>query len=1056
MILNLQRLKENVAICIAAAATTGAALYITLNLEIAERYSDFIVGHLTWRAESKIQDLIAIPLVIFVIITSALIFSLLFRGRSSSYNAPDAAEHASQLIWWSVGPAMAVTALAIYGAIDRHLYAVLLSSLIGFGAVGGAARYRGIKAQTVDISLFLLSAMLISLIPLEVALTISRAPKEWVGEINTNHIAYRLPLSFAITTSLAMIWGLFAPQTLRRAVPYIALLAQLGLPLFYVSLFPSRLAPPNGALFRYETGTALLLIIGLLIALSMFDVISRFMRHSSKPGDHLRQLFSPLALFGLMIGLKFGVTVTPSISPDDYHFGEALLGSLVYAGGGIPYIDYMPPHGFVENDLPTLFGQLIHDGSASGLADADRILMALFALVGFLSIYWLTGSFILAFVCIFLLWGRLTFFFFIPFVCLWLSPRLMANPAHWLTAWMLTAPIVVLGIPPQGAILVASSGLIALWMTWTLLKQQTRSDIGLVAVAFIASTIVLFSTPVLSMVIEAIRYVYENGPINQVAYGIPWELSWRPKRGYGFGFEILRNGWAIATLIFIIIAVAGWYQGKIRQLTLPALVALTFCLLLIPYTMGRIDPNALSRSGRVTSFACIILVPLVAWFAVPRSLRPILVLGVSVFGALLQPNSISLHNLRAATLDRVHTGHLVDAAHTGLHGIKRAAMDPGHLNGLQRLLALLERELDPGESYLDLSSRNAHYYYMNRRPLIPITAPYNLAPISQQQRIVEILSKQPPRLALMEANNINHDGGGLALRNPVLHRFVLENYLPSYQNGFVVGHLQESIDLSTPSVTIEIRSITDTNWDHGFQRGANGLAVDDPFAIRMMAVGDQIRFANTEQRTITAINLESASVSLDGPNPLNHTEITTFVWDVAPERRAAYRSALLDHAFETRDLKQIPVAWGRSEASLRHRMMPQHTIASQPQALSGMVPESRRLRITGSDPFAIYDLRSKGISGRDAGLLRLEFKCHRQREAPRLQVFWWGDGGTGPTEANSLRLTAASGVLIIPLDAVHRWTSTKNVSGIRIDLDNPSACAAIRISDIGLFTRDMN
>ena len=114
-------------------------------------------------------------------------------------------------------------------------------------------------------------------------------------------------------------------------------------------------------------------------------------------------------------------------------------------------------------------------------------------------------------------------------------------------------------------------------------------------------------------------------------------------------------------------------------------------------------------------------------------------------------------------------------------------MQDEHWQRLKKLAVLLDKKLEPNESYLDLTSRNAQYFYLNRMPLIPVTAPYNMASPVQQKDAIRRLEKDLPRLTLLEGQNIIQDGGGLALRNHYLYRFIIKNYEPFEIDGFIIG-----------------------------------------------------------------------------------------------------------------------------------------------------------------------------------------------------------------------------------------------------------------------------
>ena len=60
-------------------------------------------------------------------------------------------------------------------------------------------------------------------------------------------------------------------------------------------------------------------------------------------------------------------------------------------------------------------------------------------------------------------------------------------------------------------------------------------------------------TPLGAMLLGAVRYVLENGPVNQVAYGMPWNLSWNTGAKSGLVFEAIRMSW---------VAIPTWMPGN--------------------------------------------------------------------------------------------------------------------------------------------------------------------------------------------------------------------------------------------------------------------------------------------------------------------------------------------------------------------------------------------------------------------------------------------------------------------------------------------------------------
>jgi hypothetical protein len=331
-----------------------------------------------------------------------------------------------------------------------------------------------------------------------------------------------------------------------------------------------------------------------------------------------------------------------------------------------------------------------------------------------------------------------------------------------------------------------------------------------------------------------------------------------------------------------------------------------------------------------------------------------------------------------------------------------------------------------------------------------------MVPLSQQKRAVEQLSQNLPRLALLEGDNIIHDGGGLALRTHYLYRFILDNYVPSYEKGFIIGYkkMHAPIDHEV-TVNAGIKDLTDATRDQGFHRLEAAVILNDPYIISFIKEGDEVRLGNGDTRRVTRVRREDNALWLEGSRiePMVSDHLNRIQLVLSPQRVAQYRVALLQRAFSQSDLQKIPLAWGRSEYSLKNRMTLVRSFDGIKPSLHHVIPEGGSYKVNGVDPFVSFDLSNLNLSGQAAGLLRFDFACVGMTAEPRIQVFWWGDDHQGPFESFSVRFTASDGTLIVPLDASPQWLTLKHIKGIRIDLDNASACSAFSIKNIELFQR---
>ncbi|MGV8894717.1 MAG: hypothetical protein ACOH2K_17625 [Burkholderiaceae bacterium] len=1055
--LNQLSATEKLAVAISSCVLAALALLACLKLTLAPSYTDFIVGNITWQANTKLQDIIAAPVFIAVLFFGFLFLSLQLVKQKKQFGSDYSVNFSNQLIWWSIPPFAAIFSLILGTTIDQTLFVI---SAVGISFIAITAAYNSSKLININPDIISLSAfaiILIGLIPLEIALILGRVPMRFVGDIKLASYEDATYILIGFGIAIGLFYAMRYPEKLARFLPRLVLIGQVGLPTLFLTLYPARLLQPNGGITKYQTTWGLkVLIVGMIMG-GIFDVVRRHRKYSANTDGNWAYLFSPVALFALLIALKVGSTVPPHISPDDYHFGEMVLGWWSYLHGAIPYVDYLPPHGVVPDDLSAFLSFTFYDGTAGSFVDSGRLGYALLAFAAFISIYRFSGSIGLAFISTFFVGGYLTWLFFTPFLCLWFSRSLRANPGRWLSIWILTAPIVILGVPGQGLLLVTASGVMVANFAWRLLHSSEKRawrDIGISLTILIVLGLV---TPLGSMLFGAIRYVLENGPINQVAYGIPWSNSWNVGIKTGFVFEVIRMSWVAIPVALLAIVYANMKdQADRKNLLFPVIVILLFVLLLIPYSMGRIDAGGISRPGLAGVFGWAILLPIAAFGLLKPANKVSLMLLVAGLNATLNFTPLSFSNLVSAASAQIGTGPLRDGNSAGLSNIGKATVQDEHWDRLTRLNKLLNSKLAPNESYLDLTSRNAQYFYLNRRPVMAVTAPYNMVSPSQQQRAVAQLSQSLPNLALLEGTNIIHDGGGLALRNPYLYRFIVDNYVPRYEDGFIVGYKRTATQSNQElTIDIPIKSITDTNWDRGFHRLEPAIIVNDQSIISLIKVGNKIHIGNDEIRQVKRVWNEGSAIWLDGAHieSMVAGHPNKVLLAASSQMVAEYRISLFQRAFSQSDFQKIPVAWGKSEKSLKKKMTLIKSFDGINPSISHVIPENGNYKVNGVDPLLSFNISNFHLSGHDAGLLRFDFSCIGKTAEPRIQVFWWGDDHEGPFEASSVRFTADNGALIVPLDASPRWLTLKHIKGVRIDLDNASACSTFSVKNFGLFQR---
>lgn len=109
--------------------------------------------------------------------------------------------------------------------------------------------------------------------------------------------------------------------------------------------------------------------------------------------------------------------------------------------------------------------------------------------------------------------------------------------------------------------------------------------------------------------------------------------------------------------------------------------------------------------------------------------------------------------------------------------------------------------------------------------------------------------------------------------------------------------------------------------------------------------------------------------------------------------------------------------------------------------------------IKGQDPYMSFDLSSQHLQASDISWLKFDFSCVDLSTKPELQLFWWGDQQSGPTESQSMTSKLIEGINLISLKN-RGLAAIQKIHGIRLDLANSDACKAIGIKNVELIKRE--
>ena len=255
----------------------------------------------------------------------------------------------------------------------------------------------------------------------------------------------------------------------------------------------------------------------------------------------------------------------------------------------------------------------------------------------------------------------------------------------------------------------------------------------------------------------------------------------------------MRSGYVaiigFSSIVFLKYLTNNELQNR-REVLVYSSILLVTSLLLIIRGAGRIDPGAFSRLGLATIFIIGILLPLLVYHILPKYKSMIamsfIVFFISIFGYV--GNTLSLNQLISKVDTKTHLpSNFQYTKDTSIGNMGNGVFDDTHIKRIVKIKNFLETILDKNETFLNLTNRNALYFYLNRKPPIETGAFYNLVSEGQQRRAIKKLLEDVPKVAILEADNFIHDGVKLPLRSSLLYRFVMQNYQPIEIDGIIYG-----------------------------------------------------------------------------------------------------------------------------------------------------------------------------------------------------------------------------------------------------------------------------
>ncbi len=743
----------------------------------------------------------------------------------------------------------------------------------------------------------------------------------------------------------------------------------------------------------------------------------------------------------------------PSLSVDDYHFGERLLAAQALFGDSVWFVNFFSPHGLSDAGGAAA-AWLTGDFTGTGIAVGGQfwlwypagllawlLIRRLGALPGFAIMFALP----LGHPTVLLLALNLV----LAAEAMVLRPALLAGALGMAVTF---GGVFVNAGPGAGAAIVV--GMIGLAIN----AKRGRASLGGFAMGSIVSALILIGL-FWEQVTGQLHFLQVSAVNNLTIYGA------------GSASEILSRPvafiFAAAPMLVVILSFGNLPKGgdatqRLVQLAMLLVPIAAFAIVMNSYASGRID-QGLGR-GALISIAVLVLIPVwISLMSEPRSKgAKVAVLCAALIGVIssAEPNLRWNKPFLPPALLPPRAPVAEDMPQLGV-----GSADPEHVALIREVKKTVDSLLDPGETFLNMTNRTALFFYLDRHNPSPIASPYNAAPLEFQQEFLAAVSANPPPLALVRARNIEHDGLSLSLRSHQLYEFLLRTYEPFEQGGYTYAirkDLRERLDrlpdrglqTANKGYDFQIGAYTDGNWSKGVAIGANAdrwsFALPPEIAHKLRA-GDVLLFSDGIERRV--VNVAGANVRTTPTiAPGAEKSLPLMMFSILNRKMEMPRD-LWGRVFHVAQLNRIPSAWGRSMKYFADQIA---MSSVNPELRSAhdnnLEDQTRRVyRVTGRDPQWIVAFPHP-VPPPEAGLLALDIDCHSVNAKPLMQIFWRSASGNF-TEEMSLRFEASFERNLVPIDSSALFGRLPDIAEIRIDLDNPDACPSLMLRDVKLLHR---
>lgn len=584
--------------------------------------------------------------------------------------------------------------------------------------------------------------------------------------------------------------------------------AQLVIPAVFIMLI-------NGFYFHNGTMVGLNIPFSTKIVIALFTLgimlynlkIFIFNSDFEELSDLNRLILWP-SVVSISFFLSYKSPVYSAFVRDDFHLGELILPwQQIVEFGQKAYTEYVSVQGL----LGLFYGginSIVFEGTASSFPLAHSFVAVIFVTITAFLLCRLVGT-----GWALVLSGALTpisdrLFMVLPIIFILANQKLINRSLMWLLCWGGLSLLHTFYNPSAGSALTVATLPIAVWILILAFAnckiQDAWQNYRIITIVVLVPVVGIVGYLAPSMV-ELLKFIHDNGSLNTTAYGISlfyqnfgldeWYPRWFPwpKLNY-FLWESFRiGGWISGTCILWYLFIRNLMKQNSNTQTkvlnssvVISLTSIIFVVAMIPYSMGRIDPGALSRPGSISLLITGTLFPLV--LIMSTDFRKKALITVAIIGVLLGIRSSFIYQnpehwvIRAISKINVpQEAKFINGVDIGLPKLGKIFIVPEKLTEIQNLKNIVDTFLKKGETYFDLTNRSVMYFALNRRVPGVYSADYLAANYELQEKMLNAIKKDIPPLVWL-GPSIRHDGGLASLRSYRVYRWLAQQGYRYYED----------------------------------------------------------------------------------------------------------------------------------------------------------------------------------------------------------------------------------------------------------------------------------